>query len=286
MSRLAAADDPSSKAGELTVALVGNPNVGKTSVFNRLTKHRAKTSNYSGTTVELKKGTLHAPSHEQRVRLIDLPGLFSLDTDSPEEQVAKSVLGGEHRAQPDAILIIVDGTNLTRSLFLARQVLKLRRPSIVAVNMVELARAQGIEIDFPKLSEKLGCPVVPISARTGEGFDELVSALLSWNTAPVLEVIAPTPCTSCNTCPYAEGHTWASEVAGDASRMIRTSTSGKTDVVDRFLTHPVVGPLVFGLTMSLVFALVFWLATIPMDWLEQLFGSAASVLSSWLPPAL
>ena len=112
-----------------TIAIVGNPNVGKTSVFNRLTSLFAKTANFSGTTVERRIGTLVL--REATLQIVDLPGLYSLDAQSPDERIAKSFLEGDlnHAQPPDGILVVVDGTNLERSLFIAGQVLELRRPT-------------------------------------------------------------------------------------------------------------------------------------------------------------
>lgn len=262
-----------------TIALVGNPNVGKTSVFNRLTSLRAKTSNFVGTTIEKRTGFVEATGQ----RIVDLPGLFSLDAASPEEQVAKEFLQAERADVPDAILVVVDGTNLSRSLFVAGQAIDLGRPTIVAVNMVDLAHQQKIEIDFETLSAKLGCPVVPVSARTGDGFADLIAALNALHTLPSLDILAEPLCTSCNTCPYAHGHGWASNLAREISKSSAEYDNRYTDQLDRVLTHPWLGPLVFFFTMVCVFALVFWLATYPMDWIDGLFGLLAGTVSNWLP---
>src|SRR5579859_5731561 len=140
-----------------TLALVGNPNAGKTTLFNALTGLRAKTANFAGTTVERKVGRLHL-DHKQIV-VVDLPGLYSLDSASPDEKLASDALHGrlaEHPA-PDAALVVVDATNLERNLFLASQVLELKCPVIVALNMMDMARRDGIRIDVKKLREELGC---------------------------------------------------------------------------------------------------------------------------------
>ena len=261
-----------------TIALVGNPNVGKTSVFNRLTNSRAKTSNFSGTTIEKRIGWIEATGQ----RIVDLPGMFSLDASSPEERVAKSFLQAERDDVPDAVLVVVDATNLSRSLFVAGQTIDLGRPTVVAVNMVDLADQQKLEIDFEKLEAKLRCRVVPVSARSGRGFPELTDVLKGLEQADSLSILADPLCDSCNTCPYAHGHGWASNLANEISRP-HVYDNRYTDQLDKVLTHPWMGPMVFLATMLLVFAAVFWLATFPMDWIDGVFGALAETVATWLP---
>ena len=248
--------------------------------FNRLTKLSAKTSNFVGTTIERRVGSFES-ADKRPFRIVDLPGLFSLEADSPEEEVAKSFLQDEE-TRPDAVLVVVDATNLTRSLFVAGQTIELGHKTIVAVNMVELSREQRLDIDFNRLAEKLQCNVIPVSARTGEGFDKLEQALSELNKTNSLEVLAEPLCTSCSTCPYADGHNWASGLANEVSSSTDFSNS-MTDKLDSVLTHAWIGPVFFALTMTAIFALVFWLATFPMDWIDGTCGLVASTVSSWLP---
>ena len=154
---------------DLTVALVGNPNCGKTTLFNILTGLRAHTANISGTTIEQRVGKTTIDG--QAVQLIDLPGMYSLSDTSPEQKIARQALMGEIQGQstPQAVLLLLDATNIQRNLLLAGQVVELGLPTVVALNMCDLARRAGIEIDTEALGAELGCPVVPISARTGEG---------------------------------------------------------------------------------------------------------------------
>ena len=136
------------------VLLVGNPNAGKTSLFNALTGLRAKTANYPGITVDLRKATIALPRHdsvvaadppEMMVELIDLPGLYGMEATSPEEQLAAKSIRGELDNESDAILLVLDATNLSRNLFLAEEVLQYPRPAIVALTMSDVARQQGID---------------------------------------------------------------------------------------------------------------------------------------------
>ncbi|MDP7395448.1 MAG: ferrous iron transporter B [Lentisphaeria bacterium] len=267
----------------LPIAIVGNPNVGKTSVFNRLTNLFAKTANFSGTTVERRSGTVEFD--DRTLQIVDLPGLYSLDAQSPDERVAKSFLGGtlDDSKPPAGILVVVDATNLERSLFVAGQILELRLPTIIAVNMMDLAEQQSLQIDCSRIAAELGCDVVAISARTGAGFEQLRALLGNFTTAGTLDTLAAAPCESCTSCPYAHGHRWAANLAQQATHRGGADSQPGLDRTDAVLTHPVVGPLVFAGIMLFVFSLVFWLAQFPMELLDMAFGSLAGILARWLP---
>jgi len=163
----------------LTVALVGNPNTGKTTLFNALSGLRQRVGNYPGVTVELKKG--HFSATGVPVDLIDLPGTYSLAARSPDEMVAVDLLLGRRpeEPRPDVVLSIVDAANLDRHLYLTSQLLDLGEPVVLAVNMIDTAKAQGIVIDYAKLSAELGIPVVPIQANRGIGLEELSKVLVA-----------------------------------------------------------------------------------------------------------
>ena len=159
------------------IAVIGNPNTGKSTLFNILTGLRQKTANYPGVTVE--KHTGHINLNKQRVTLVDLPGAYSIAAQSPDEMVAIDVLLGhvEDLPRPRAILAVVDATNLRRNLFLVTQLAELGLPMVIALNMTDLAATRGIEIDIALLGEALRAQVVPLSAARGIGLDELRSAL-------------------------------------------------------------------------------------------------------------
>ncbi len=163
----------------LTVALVGNPNAGKTTLFNALSGLRQRVGNYPGVTVDMKKGQFSAAGVP--VDLIDLPGTYSLAARSPDEMVAVDLLLGRRpeEPRPDVVLSIVDASNLDRHLYLTSQLLELGEPVVLAVNMIDSAKAQGISIDFEKLAAELGIPVVPIQANKGIGFEALQKALVA-----------------------------------------------------------------------------------------------------------
>ena len=162
----------------LTVALVGNPNAGKTTLFNALSGLRQRVGNYPGVTVELKKG--HFTSGAVPIDLIDLPGTYSLAPRSPDEMVAVDLLLGRRpeEPRPDVVVSIVDATNLDRHLYLTSQLFDLGEPVVLAVNMIDAAKAQGIVIDCAKLSAEIGIPVVPIQANKGIGLDRLTKVIL------------------------------------------------------------------------------------------------------------
>ena len=158
------------------VALAGNPNVGKTTVFNLLTGLRQKVANYAGVTVERKTGRL---IDHPEVEIIDLPGTYSLNPKSLDERVAYDVLTGRMAGEPapDVVVCVVDATNLERNLYLATQILDLGLPVVIALNMMDAAEDAGLAVDLNGLSERLGVPVVPMVARSKKGLDTLVAAL-------------------------------------------------------------------------------------------------------------
>lgn len=160
------------------LAIVGNPNCGKTTLFNALTGLRQKVANYPGVTVEKKVGECFG-LHGERFQLIDLPGAYSLNARSPDEAVLRDVLLGRRSdtRRPDRVVLVLDASNLERNLYLASQVLELGLPTIIALNMVDLATAKGWQIEVKALQEQLGVPVVPCQATTGKGLVELKAAM-------------------------------------------------------------------------------------------------------------
>ncbi|HEX8422022.1 MAG TPA: ferrous iron transporter B, partial [Pyrinomonadaceae bacterium] len=168
------------EARPLTIALAGNPNAGKTSLFNALTGLRQKVANYPGVTVERKEGFWHLAPDLAVAHLIDLPGLYSLDANSIDEQIARDVITGrlESVPRPDCIIVVVDATNLERNLYLATQLLEIGRPLVVALTMMDLAARRKLEIDTARLADALGVPVVPVVATQKQGLDALASAVL------------------------------------------------------------------------------------------------------------
>ncbi|MBM3985100.1 MAG: GTP-binding protein, partial [Planctomycetes bacterium] len=160
------------------VAIAGNPNCGKTTLFNGLTGANAKVGNYPGVTVERREGACRLPDGRDVV-VLDIPGTYSLSARSHEEQIAITAVAGlnPHR-EPDAVVVVVDATQLARNLYLVRQVLELRLRTVVALNMSDIVRSNGMRVDVAGLSRMLGgAPVVPIAAVNGEGLDQLRQAV-------------------------------------------------------------------------------------------------------------
>lgn len=165
-------------AAVMTYALVGNPNCGKTTLFNALTGLRQKVGNYPGVTVEKKEGEFIG-QHGERIKLIDLPGAYSLNARSPDEAVTRDILLGRFRmvGRPDRVVCVVDASNLERNLYLATQVLELGLPAIVVLNMMDVAREKGLRLDVERLEEILGIPVIPMEAHMRKGLLELRLAM-------------------------------------------------------------------------------------------------------------
>ena len=267
-----------------TLALVGNPNAGKTTLFNALTGLRAKTANFPGTTVERKVGRLRLGS--QQIVIVDLPGLYSLDSTSPDEKLAADALHGklEHTA-PDAALVVVDATNLERNLFLVSQLLDLDCPVVVALNMMDMAKRDGIRIDVEKLRAELGCVVVPISARNGTGLEELKRELARLVGGAMPESVAHSKpdCGSCTGCTFQARYEWTEQISTKVMDAELARRSAWTEKIDDIVTHPVFGVIVFQIVMIIIFALIFWAAKIPMDLIDHLFATVGTRVTAVLP---
>ncbi|MCH2211798.1 MAG: ferrous iron transporter B [Fuerstiella sp.] len=256
------------------IALVGNPNTGKTTLFNRLTGLRAKTANYPGITVDLRRGSMSLDCG--RVEMVDLPGTYSLDSTSPEEKVVQSVLTGQHPAEPvpDIVVLVIDATNLERNLFLASEVLDLKLPAVVVLNLIDAADAAEIRIQLSQLSQQLGCPVVPVSSKRGTGIDELKEKLdgLVTGRIPVLTEEHSSCTAGCTGCTFSARYDWAARVS-ESTVALPAGLGERTSKIDRVLTNPVMGTLVFLGIMLGVFYLIFSLASVPMDLIDGVFST-------------
>ena len=274
--------------GGLTIALIGNPNAGKTTLFNVLTGLRAKTSNFPGTTVEHRQS--HFSTGRHRALLIDLPGLYSLDAVTPEEKVARDALKGcvEGIPEPDCIVVVVDATNLERNLFLVGQILELKRPVIVALNMMDSVQREGIRIDLPMLEEQLGCPVIPVSAKAEMGMDELVGCMDRMLSEPRVPAVSSSlmACGACEGCQYAARYNWAEQVVDRCGTRDKQARGRTTEAIDHILTHPVVGVVAFLMVMLLTFVLIFWIAQYPMGWIDLIFAHSGALIRRVVPPGL
>ena len=163
------------------VILTGNPNCGKTTLFNALTGLRAKVGNYAGVTVERKEGKLLGAQTGVNIRVLDLPGTYSLSPNSLDEQISRDVLLNRlpELPPPGLIVVVVDASNLQRNLYYATQVVELGHPTLIALNMVDVAEANGHHIDEKKLADALGVPVLPVVASNGAGVPELRAKIIA-----------------------------------------------------------------------------------------------------------
>jgi len=254
-------------------ALAGNPNCGKTTLFNALTGLRAQTSNYPGTTVEHRLGRFELDG--ESVELLDLPGFYDLNASSEDERVALDAL---KNGKPDGVIVVADAMNLNRSLFIIGQILEMQLPVVVALNMVDLAEAAGIRVNAATLAEELGCPVVAVVARSGRGLDELRATLRQ------LEISKPTnACGTCDGCRFQNRYAWADAVT---SRCVHAGDSQPniwTERLDAWFTHPIIGVVAFFAVMLAVFFLIFQIAHIPMDLIDGLFSHIGSWIAQRMP---
>jgi ferrous iron transport protein B len=324
---------PAAAAGPgepVRIALLGNPNTGKTTLFNRLSGLRHKTSNFPGTTLEARVGRIRLPGGGSgtvlppgdaspgrampqsegccaaelglpsgfgcqceaaegaapvgapgagEADLIDLPGIYSLELDQLESEICRAVLDGraaprgQRVAEPSALCVVADATNLPRNLVLVGEALRRRLPTVIVLNMIDLARRRGIHIEPSVLEKELGCPVVCTSARSGEGLGELLIAL----TRP--RIASQTPPGD-----VAATRAWADALYTKAASAEQGADQDTfTDRMDRVFTHPVVGMVVFAALMAGLFWVLFTLAKIPMDWIDAGFTWAGGRIAANLP---
>jgi ferrous iron transport protein B len=272
--------DAAPSAPSPLIALVGNPNCGKTALFNILTGSRQKVANYAGVTVERKEGSLQTPSG-LRIRILDLPGAYSLDPLTPDEQVTADVLLGRRTGEsaPDFVVCVTDATNLRQNLRLVLSLKRLGLPMVVALNMTDIARRKGIVIDADRLALELGMPVVETVGVKTAGVRALI------------KVLEATPMPGRGTH-HAVWHPLSrSDIEHDQAEVRRIlglvggdRLDGVTfsDRLDALVLHPVLGPLILAVILFLVFQAVFAWAQVPMD--EIKLGIAA--FGDWLGAAL
>ncbi len=263
------------------VALVGNPNCGKTALFNLLTGSRQKVANYAGVTVERKEGRLLTAAGKA-LRLLDLPGAYSLHPRSPDERVTTDVLAGRARGEkrPDLVVCVVDATNLRRTLRLVLAVKRQGLPCVVALNMADMARRRGLMIDAAALSRELQLPVVETVGIHAGGADRLRTLLddpTVWSRAGQADAGAPSGPDG-----IVADH---DEVRGILGRLGLDTLVPQThsDRIDRVLLHPLIGPLVLAVLLFAVFQAVFAWAELPKSLIEATMAALGDAVGGLLP---
>ena len=274
----------------LRIALLGNPNCGKTALFNLLTGSRQKVANYAGVTVERKEGHLDTASG-LRVQVLDLPGAYSLNALSADEAVTRDVVTGRrpHEPLPDLLVCVVDATNLKLNLRLVLEARALGLPMVLTLNMSDMAMREGILINRGVLSAELGLPVLETVGVRHDGAHELLAYLNQVDTAaaatPRGAVVSPAP--------------WhASDVAQviatqqEVRRILALAVNEPADslhtddAIDRVVLHPLWGMLLLAVTLFLMFQAVFSLATVPMEWIKAGVDALGNIVRSSLPPGM
>jgi ferrous iron transport protein B len=258
------------------IALVGQPNCGKTSLFNLLTGARQKVANYAGVTVERKAGQFETP-RGRTIHILDLPGTYALEPRSPDEAVTAQVLRGEMagESRPDLIVCVLDATQLRRHLRFALRVRRMGLPMVVSLNMSDLARKRGLAVDTAQLAAELGVPVVESVAVRGNGARALADAIDAHCDQGVAAPSAP---------PQDGG-----DVAAEADRILRAlgltriEADRSSEAIDRVVLHPLVGPLVLAIVMFLVFQAVFAWSRPPMEWIQSGVEGLGAALGGALP---
>jgi ferrous iron transport protein B len=270
------------------IVFFGNPNAGKTTLFNRLTGLRAKTANYPGTTVEVRIAQIEID--RSICEWVDLPGLYSLDGQGADERVAADYLDKlmSDDAVPTQIVLVVDATRMERGLCLAAQLQEKVATFTVVLNMMDIANKQRLSIDRACLESELGMTVVPVSARSGEGLITLTEILgAECTTCAAQCAIKPLLCNTCGSCPHTARFAWAEELSRKACGSDRAHVSSQNSArIDRVATHSIWGSGVFLLVMAGLFQTLFLLAEAPMGWIEFGFALLADTLSELLPEGL
>jgi ferrous iron transport protein B len=262
-------------AGTLRIALVGNPNCGKTALFNLLTGGRQKVANYAGVTVERKEGRFITPSG-RTLQLLDLPGTYSFDANSPDEQITRDVCEGNYpgEAAPDLIVCVADATNLRLHLRFVLEVKRLGRPVVLALNMMDAAKRRGIVIDVAELQRRLGVPVVETVAVKRGGAKALIERVDG-------DIPVAAPAQADDAASRANLHQQVRDLLAATVSMPR-ATAAIDDALDRWALHPVFGLAILAVLMFLIFQAVFSWAKPIMDAIQD----GITALGVWVTATL
>lgn len=243
-----------------TVALLGNPNVGKTTLFNAMTGSKQHIGNWPGVTVEKKEGFFND------VKIVDLPGIYAMDTFSHEEKIAKNFLEDE---DVDIILNIVDGSNLVRNLYLTTQLKQFNKPIILAINMIDVVESKGLEINYDKLSKDLNVTVVPIKAAKGQGIDKLKETIEKNNFKHINDS---------NKFDFKDeksAYNYIEEIVRNCLKEKNANKKDFTQKLDKILLNPILAYPILLLIMALMFEFTFsWVGQPISDWLDGLLNDS------------
>ena len=260
------------------VALVGNPNAGKSALFNALTGARQKVGNYPGVTVERKSGRIALPDGRP-IEVVDLPGTYSLDPASPDEAVTRDVVLGTQEGErlPSALIVVVDATNLDNHLRFTLQLIALGMPVVVALNMIDMAERDGLRINVAKLSAELGVPVIPTVAVRRKGLDSLIAELSS-AVGSVMAVRAGSPPETDFTLLQRKARAIAA-----AATVEEHGSRRFTHAIDRVALHPIIGPILLAALMFVMFQAVFAWSEAPISWIEDGMQRFQDLVATTLP---
>ncbi|WP_338771747.1 ferrous iron transporter B [Massilia sp. METH4] len=252
------------------IALLGNPNCGKTALFNRLTGARQKVANYAGVTIDRKEGHFTSPAG-RAYKVLDLPGAYSLKAHTPDEEITRDVVAGLRAGEtaPDLVVCVVDATNLRLNLRLVLEVQRLGLPMILCLNMVDVAKRRGIEIDAEKLARELGMTVVETVAVQSGGEKSLLRAL---DELGPLAPVKARPLAAIDSVSVEDTQREVRRILSVATNNMHGSETD-TDKIDNVVLHPVAGPVILAVLMFLIFQAVFSWAEAPMDMIEGAFGA-------------
>jgi len=261
------------------VALLGNPNCGKTALFNRLTGARQKVANYAGVTIERKEGSFTSPAG-RAFRVLDLPGAYSLNAQTPDEGITRDVVAGLRAGEvaPDAILCVVNATNLRLNLRLVLELRRLGLPMVLALNMVDVAKKRGIEIDTAKLSQELGMPVVETVAIQSGGEKALLAQL---DAMPFGVPVTPKPLSAIDEVSVEDTQREVRRILSVAVSSVK-DTGNLSEKIDSVVLHPIAGPVILALLMFVIFQAVFSWGDAPIELIEAGMGAFGQMVGSWI----
>ena len=257
------------------IALLGNPNCGKTALFNRLTGSRQKVANYAGVTIERKEGSFTSPTG-RAFRVLDLPGAYSLSATTPDEAITRDVVAGVRAGEqaPDTIVCVVSATNLRLNLRLVLEIKRLGLPMVLALNMVDVAKKRGIEIDSARLAQELGMPVVETVAVQSGGETALLEAL---DRLPAHSTAKALPLSAIDAVSVEETQREVRRIL-DAATSHAHDKGNLTERIDDVILHPLVGPILLAAIMFLVFQAVFSWAAVPME----MITAGIDAIGAWI----